>query len=464
MKIFKNIFLKFKKLLNLVKSYPCKETFESLKFLPRAFSRLEKVILLVSSLVIIGLIIIIGINRWISSTEALPENGGVFREGVVGDSSNLDSQIARLVNGGLTKYDSNKNIIGDMAKSWDINEGGKVYVFHLNSQFNSEDFANQITSEGIWKDIEVSTPDLATITFTFKQPFSPFLYTSTEPIFPYGPYKITKESKSEVELSARDDYYAGQPYIDKIIFRFYPDQDALLKAAKRGEIDGFATTVDVETISSFQKFEMKLPRQLTIFFNLSNKDLQDVNVRKALKENSNPGKALELRLVTSSNQKNVDVAKSIADKWGKNGVKVNLDIKDNVTLQKTVIPKRDYDVLLYGLDYGEDPDPYPFWHSSQISPPAGGDGKNLSNFKNVQADKLLESARQEFDFKKRENEYAQFQQILNQEIPAFVVEQDTLYYQVSKDVKGIEKIIGSLESDRFLDVSKWYINTKRVKK
>ncbi|MCL5406877.1 MAG: hypothetical protein M1429_00005, partial [Patescibacteria group bacterium] len=175
MKIFKNIFLKFKKLFNLLKSYPWKETLESLKFLPRAFSRLEKILLLVFSFVIITLIVVIGVNRWISSTKVLPENGGVFREGIVGEGKDLDSHIARLISGGLTKYDSNKNIIGDLAKSWDINDGGKVYVFHLNPQFNSEDFANQIVSEGIWKDIEVATPDPTTLTFTFKQPFSPFL-------------------------------------------------------------------------------------------------------------------------------------------------------------------------------------------------------------------------------------------------------------------------------------------------
>lgn len=460
MKIFKNIFLKLKKLFNLIKSYPYKETFESLKYLPRTFSKLEKILVLSFSFVIIILVVIIGVNRWISSTKVVPESGGTFREGIIGEDKDLDSHIARLLNGGLTKYDADKNIVGDMAKSWDINEGGKVYVFHLNPQFNSADFASQIVGQGIWKDIEVSTPDPSTLTFTFKQPFSPFLYTSTEPIFPYGPYRITKESKSEVELSARDDYYAGRPYIDKIIFRFYADQSALLKAAKRGEIDGFSSTLDSDTLSSFRKFEMKLPRQLTMFFNLSKKDLQDINVRRSLKENANPGKALELRLVTSSNQKNIDVAQSIVEKWGKNGVKVNLDIKDNVTLQKTVIPKRDFDVLLYGLDYGEDPDPYPFWHSSQIKE----DGKNLSSFKNLKADKLLEDARQEFDFKKREDEYAQFQEILNQEIPAFVVEQDNLYYQVSTKVKGIEKIIGALETDRFLSIAKWYINTKRVKK
>jgi ABC-type transport system substrate-binding protein len=460
MKFLKSIFLKLKKNIFQIKSYPFKKTALSLKFLPRVFNKFEKIILLGLSILILAFIGIIGVNRWISSTQAIPENGGVFREGIVGESKDLDKHLARLLNASLTKYDLQKNIVGDMAEKWDINDGGKSYVFHLKPQFNSEDLANQITSSNQWPDIEISTPDPATIQFNFKQPFSPFLYTSTEPIFPYGPYRITKENKNDIELSARDDYYANRPYIDKIIIKLYPDQDSLLKAAKRGEIDGFALTADTPTISGFRKLEIKLPRQLVVFFNLSNKNLQDINVRKALKENSNPGKALELRLVTSDNQKNVEIAKGIADKWSKNGIKVNLDIKDNVTLQKTTIPKRDYDVLLYGLDYGEDPDPYPFWHSSQIKE----DGKNLSNFKNTKGDKLLEEARQEFDFKKREDDYNQFQQILDQEIPAFEVSQDILYYQISKNVKGIEKIVGSFESDRFLNVSTWYLNTKRVKK
>lgn len=456
----KKLLLKVKKIFRQIKHYPWKETAQALKFLPNAFSKLEKIILLALSGAVIVLLVLIGVNRWIGSTKVVPETGGTFREGIVGESKDLDKHLTRLVNAGLTKYDSQKNIVGDIAQKWDINEDGKVYVFHLNPQFSSEDLANQIVSKGLWKDIEVSTPDPATITFTFKQPFSPFLYASTEPVFSYGPYRITKEDKSGIELSARDDYYAGRPFIDKIAIRLYPDQDSLTKAAKGGEIDGFALNSDTSTLSGFQKQEMKLPRQLMVFFNLSNKNLQDINVRKALKENSNPGKALELRLVTSDTQKNIDFAKGIADKWGKNGVKVNLDIKDNVTLQKTIIPKRDYDVLLYGLDYGEDPDPYPFWHSSQIKE----DGRNLSNFKNAKADKLLEEARQEFDFKKREEDYAEFQKILDQEIPAFSVEQENLYYQISKDIKGIDKLVGSFESDRFLNVSKWYINTKRVKK
>lgn len=452
--------LKPKKIILLIKKYPFKDTFFALKYLPRVFNRPEKFALLLFSILIILFISIIGYNRWLKSTILVPEAGGIFREGIIGESKDLDKHIARLINAGLTKYDGQKNIVSDLAKSWEITENGKVYVFHLNEQYNSEDLVSRIVSKGMWSDIEIATPDLSTISFTFKQPFSPFLYTSTEPIFEYGPYRITKESRGEVELSFRDDYLGGRPLIDKIIIKFYQNQNDLIKAAKRGDIDGFALTNDVDLNESFTKYETKLPRTLTIFFNLSNKNLQDINVRRAFKENTASPKEIEIRLVTSDSEKNVNFAKEIADKWGKNGIKVNLDIKDNVTLQKTTIPKRDYDILLYGLDYGEDPDPYPFWHSSQIKE----DGKNLSNFKNQKADKLLEEARQEFDFQKRSEKYAEFQKILDQEMPFFVVENEILYYQVNKKVNGIEKIVGAFEADRFMNVAKWYIQTKRVKK
>lgn len=455
--------INFKKIITILKKYPWRKTGKSFKFLPQVFNRWEKVAILFFSILIIVCVGAIVIGQWLEKTEKVADYGGILREGVVGESKDLDKHIARLTNAGLTKYDTEKNIIADMAQSWEIQEGGKVYVFHLKPNFSAEDLANTIITKGIWKDIEISTPDPQTLKFTFKQPFSPFLYTSTEPIFEYGPYRISKESKNEVELLARDDYFENKPFISKIVIKFYHSQDDLLRAARRGDIDSFVLNQDVE-IAGYQKQEMKLPRDLVIFFNLSNKDLQDLNTRKALKENSSVGKALKLRLVTSDNQKNVEIAGKIKEKWEKNGVEIVLDVKDNVTLQKDIIPKRDYDVLLYGLDYGEDPDPYPFWHSSQINPPAGGDGKNLSNFKNTNADKLLEQARQEFDFSKREAKYAEFQKILDSEIPAFVVEHENCYYYISDKIMGVGKIVGSFEADRFLNVSSWYIDTKRIKK
>lgn len=453
-------FPKFTKLKVKFKNYPWRETFLSLKFLPKVFSLLEKILLLILFTGLIALTGYLGYRNWLRTTKLIPEYGGILREGVVGESKDLDKHASRLLYAGLTKYDEKRSIVGDLAQNWEIQEEGKLYVFHLRFNFSSEDLANQIVQKNLWQDIEISTPDPSTITFKFKQPFSPFLYASTKPVFAYGPYRITKEGKNEVELSFREDYHAGRPLIDKIIFKFFSNDDELLKAVKRGDVQGASFSNPKIELNNFQKFEIKLPRDLILFFNLSLKDLQDINVRRALKESASPGKELSLRLVTSDNPKNTELARSIVEKWAKNGVKVSLDIKDNVSLQKTVIPKRDYDLLLYGLDYGEDPDPYPFWHSSQIKE----DGKNLSNFKNLKADKLLESARQEFDFQKREEKYAEFQKIIDEEIPMFVVEDQNFYYFVASSIRGVGEIVGSCEADRFNNISSWYIKTKRVRK
>ncbi len=455
--------LKFKKRLfarNFLQEYPWKDSLQAMKFLPKVFSRLEKFVLLT----LFGMILFGSgwfiYHAWLEGTKLVAAHGGQFREGLVGESKDIDKNLTRLVNAGLTRYDKDKNIVGDIAEKWEVKNDGKIYEFYLREGFDSQDLASQILAKNVWRDIDISTPDPRTLTFTFRQPFSPFLYTSTEPIFPYGPYRIAKENKNEVELAANESYYDGRPYLNTIIIKLYSSQDEVIKAAKRGDIDGFGLPAESYQIGDFLKFEMNLPRDLILFFNLSRPSLQDKNVRKALKENTSINKDLNLRLVTSDSPKNEEIAKIMIEKWAQNGIKVNLDIKDNVTLQKTTIPKRDYDLLLYGLDYGEDPDLYPFWHSSQTKE----DGMNLSNFKNTEADKLLEQARQEFDFKKREDDYIAFRKILDSEIPMFVVEHQNYYYQISKNVGGVDYIVGSNEADRFLNVASWYTETKRIKK
>ncbi len=453
-------FLNFKKTVIKIKKYPWQETAKSVKFLPHALSLIEKIIVLTLTLVIIFSLGFFWYKSWINSTKLIPDYGGELHEGVVGDTSVLDTNITRLVNAGLTKYDSQKNVVGDLAQSWDIQDGGKTYVFHLRAGFSAADLLNQIKSQNLWTDINITAPDDQTLKFSFKQPFSPFLNVSTEPIFNYGPYQITKESTNEVDLQSRADYYGGKPYIDKIAFIFFGSQDELAQAVKSGNIQSFVLPTDSISMDNSQKFEVSLPQDLDLFFNLNNKDLSDLNIRKDLRDDVSPGRPLKLHLVTSNDPKNLSYAKKLQASWAKIGVTVTLDVQDNVTLQKTTIPKRNYDLLLYGLDYGEDPDPYPFWHSSQIGP----NGLNLSNFNDKQADKLLEAARQELDPQKRQDDYTQFQTILDAQVPMFVVEHECFYYHITDDVKGVTQIIGTSESDRFLNVAAWYINTKRVKK
>lgn len=437
--------------------------FSGLKHLPRFLSKLDKILISIFLLTILVAIAFIGRNYWLKTTVEKPNYGGTLVEGMVGEAKDLDKYMARLTGAGLTRLSATGEIQGDLAESWEILDSGKTVQFKLRDNFSAQDLAYQISSKNIWPDIEVTTPadNLIDFKFTkFNQPFSPFLYISTEPIFPYGPYKVTKEEKNRLTLAAQADYWQGKPYIEKIVINLYPSQTALDKAVKAHEVMSYIAGDTILSNQHFQNLPMNLPRQLILFFNLNNADLKNKALRQALRDEKPADKNYNFTLVTSDNEKNLAIAQRLKEQWAT--LKVNLEIKkyDNITLQKDIIPKRAYDFLLYSIDYGPDPDPYPFWHSSQIKP----DGTNLSNFSNISADKLLEQARQTYDAKLRADKYAQFQKILDDETPDIIISQEKLNYVISDQIKGVNQIFGSSEADRFLLVSQWYIKSKRVKK
>ncbi len=436
------------------------KNYKWLKFLPKTLSKVDRYLLTVLILIIVASSFAIWYRHFLKTTHEIPNFGSTLTEGIVGEPKDLQKQTIRLTNAGLTRLAENGDVIGDLAASWQILDDGKTYQFKIRGGYSAMDLLGQIQNKDLWSSIDISAADDQTLVFKFKQPFSPFLYTSTEPIFSYGPYKISSETNSQVILDASTNYWHGKPYISQIKINLYPDYNALTSAAKRGEIMGYQKEQkDDFNIYDSGTYEMGLPRYLNLFFNLSRPALEDVAIRKNLRDGKNLNQGLDLTLVTSDTTKNKVAAEKIKTTWKNYNVNINVKIYDNIALQKDIIPNRNYDVLLYGQDYGPDPDPYPFWHSSQI----GKDGINLSNFSNKNADKLLESARQTFDLAQRNQKYKDFQAILDQEVPYINIEKESCFYVLSNDIKGVNKIYGSSEADRFLNVNQWYIKTKRVK-
>ena len=125
-------------------------------------------------------------------------------------------------------------------------------------------------------------------------------------------------------------------------------------------------------------------------------------------------------------------------------------------VDKEVIKNRNYEAFLYGEILGFDPDPYPFWHSSQSL----GSGLNLSNYYNKDVDQLLEEARQEENHDLRTQKYIDFQDIIVEEMPALFLYSPSYDYGVDKKVKGINLIRITVPSDRFNGIEGWYIKTK----
>lgn len=178
-------------------------------------------------------------------------------------------------------------------------------------------------------------------------------------------------------------------------------------------------------------------------------------------KNEKPGEPakLEIKLTTSDWPELIEVANQIKKQWQAAGVNVQIETLPLPELQQA-IKERSYDALLFGEVLALDPDPFSFWHSSQKRDP----GLNLALYDNKDADKLLEEARQTLDHSSRLSKYDEFQKIITKEIPAvFLYSPDYIYAQPAK-IKGNDAALISVPSDRFDNVSKWYIETKRVRR
>src|SRR5690606_14137320 len=61
------------------------------------------------------------------------------------------------------------------------------------------------------------------------------------------------------------------------------------------------------------------------------------------------------------------VVEELARQWRELGVQVDVELVEPENVQQAVLRPRAYDVLVYELAIGSDPDIYAYWHSSQKS-------------------------------------------------------------------------------------------------
>ncbi len=164
---------------------------------------------------------------------------------------------------------------------------------------------------------------------------------------------------------------------------------------------------------------------------------------------------LIIKLTTVDNEDNVNVVAEIQKQWEQIGVKTEINIVTTSEIQANVIKPRNFEALFYGQVVGNDPDIYVFWHSSQI----GENGLNISNYDNSDVDKLLEEARLIANREERIQKYQEFQEKIVEDLPAIFMYSPLYTYVQSHKVQGfdIESILKS--SDRFDNITDWYIKT-----
>lgn len=154
----------------------------------------------------------------------------------------------------------------------------------------------------------------------------------------------------------------------------------------------------------------------------------------------------------------VNVAENIQEQLAEIGLKINIRKVGTAVFQNEIIRDKDYEILLAGQLYSIEPDPYPFWHSSQTR----DSGLNLALFSNRRADERIERARSSSDEADRAEAYSELEEIIRNELPAIFLYQPYYPYVTLSRINGqnLERIVNPYH--RFSTINEWYIRTRRV--
>ncbi len=381
--------------------------------------------------------------------------------GVVGAYTidNLPDTILLDISRGLTKIDSSGIAQKDLANSWKVKDNGKTYVLQLQKNIAFSD-GSDFTADQIhesFSDVKIDRPDQYTMVFHLKEIYSPFLVTLSHHIFKndfigIGDYKVQSIKLNSNFIESLSLVNTKDGRIQKT-YQFYPTQDALKVAFALGEISVAKDITDLSfktaAINTFPNVLLQKNIQynqlVTVFYNTQDKNLSDKRLRDALAyalpnsfsegerahsplspkswayqadtvhtqdlthakilldasgfdvkaTNKNP-------LLLTVQAKYKQTAEEVIASWKKIGIHGKLDISDTVPST--------FQVFLGDFNVPKDPDQYSLWHSYQ--------GNNITNYKNLRIDKLLEDGRKTLEQSSRVKIYADFQKYLADDQPA----------------------------------------------
>ena len=174
------------------------------------------------------------------------------------------------------------------------------------------------------------------------------------------------------------------------------------------------------------------------------------------------GQPLTLAVVTTKNPDFEKALEVLSRQWQELGVTITttiVDPKDPAqNVAQEVLQQRRFDVLLYQLAIGGDPDVYAYWHSSQAT-----SGYNFSNYKNAISDDALASARTRLEPELRNAKYITFANQWLNDVPAIGLYQSTSQYVHTNGVQAVPagaRLVSDV--DKYRLVLYWTVGERNV--
>lgn len=195
-------------------------------------------------------------------------------------SDSASADISGKIFNGLTKYDKDLNLVGDLAERWSISKDGKEIIFYLRKGVKWHDGVELTADDVVFTYNAVTNPknptpyssnygpvkevkalDKYTVRVIYEKPFAPALEAWGMGILPKhlledkelfnshlnrtpigtGPYKMKEWITGQrVILEKNKEYFEGEPFFERFITRIIPDPSTMFLELRFGGIDYMA--------------------------------------------------------------------------------------------------------------------------------------------------------------------------------------------------------------------------------
>lgn len=234
-----------------------------------------------------------------------------------------------LIFNGLMKVNEKLELVPDLAESYQVSPGGKIWTFYLRKNVFWQDGQPLTAGDVKFTFDKILDPEVNTVrrgdfiidgepikfetqgNYIFKailpRPFAPFLATMTMGVLPKhilekedlnhsdfnraplgtGPYKfVSWRSADHIKLTANKNYFSGPPKIDEIFFRIIPNATARVVALELLEVDEDSLSpLDYQRLQNNQNlkiYEYPVLAYTFLGLNLKNPLFSQIQVRQAL--------------------------------------------------------------------------------------------------------------------------------------------------------------------------------------
>lgn len=323
----------------------------------------------------------------------------------------------------------------------------------------------------------------------------------------------TTEGEKVYYLSANPDYYRGDLMLNSFAIHTYKTKEDVISAINSDAVTATAelSGAEADRITS-EQFIIKnssLNSGAFIFFNTRRDVVENPEMRAAIRQGINidelraaapetmpldypllssqielsnypeipphdqeaakvkiseltGGEPTHIEIATVNSGYLPKVAETLKSQLEALGLEADLITYDeNQEFVNNVIAKRSYDILVYDIELGTDPDLIPYYHSSQ----ATTTGLNLSNYKNILADDLLLGARDTLDPTLRVKKYETFLEYWVNGVPAIGLYRPNLTYYYNKNVRPFSNDVRLVTAmDRFSDIDSWAVTRETKNK